>query len=618
MIKMYKGYLPSNGKIPIEKIKGKLYSFEEISGHLGDYVGVLSDEYIMLDFDSEEVSEIIIDIIKSEDLKCNILKTSRGVHVYFKNTNVKTNKTKKLLAIGVECDVKLGHKNTVEPLRMDGIERKWIKTVDEVEELPKFLEPIKSKVDMMNSTTRNQDLFNHILTLQNAGFGRENIKDVLRKINKYVFKEPLKESELKIILRDDSFSKPSFFKDDKFLHYKFAKWLIAEKNLCKIDNLLYFYEGKEYRDITKIYRFMLEEIESLKKSQRNEVFHYLNDYIIDNKKEADSKYINLSNGILDIETMELLEHTPEILVPNMIKTNYNQNAKSKEVDDVINNIACGDERLVDLIYEMIGYGLYRRNELGVCFILVGKGSNGKSTLMTMIENMIGDSNLSAVSLEDTEHRFRNVDVVGKLVNIGDDIGDNYIDHNETFKKMVTGEPVLFEMKGMQPFKKRIYTKFIYTCNNVPRFKDTSYGNKRRLCIIPMKADFKNGKGGFDAFIIDKLNNRESSEYLLLKSIEGLKRVLVNRKFTEVESVKREMEKFEINNNSVLAWVEDGGKYEDLEVGSVFNNYKSWCEESGLFPYSRRKFTTEMKERFDLDNISTTIGRIRTRVFRKKV
>jgi putative DNA primase/helicase len=615
---MYKGYLPSNGKIPIEKIKGKLYSLDDISGHLGDYVGVLQDDIIMLDFDSPEVSQVILKIIESEDLKCNILQTNRGIHIYFKNTNVKTNKTKKLLAIGLECDIKLGSKNTVEPLRIGGIERKWLKQVGELEELPKYFYPLKFKlnVDFMNSTTRNQDLFNHILTLQNIGFSRVEIEDTLRKINTYVFSESLKENELKVVLRDEAFSKTSFFKDYKFQHHKFAKWLIAEKHLCKIDNLLYFYEDKEYKDISKIYKFMLDEIENLKKSQRNEVFHYLNDYIIDNKKEGNSKYINLQNGILDIETMELLEHSSDILVPNRVKTNYNPSSDSKIVDDIISNIALEDENLVKLIYEMIGYTLYRRNELGVCFILVGKGSNGKSTLMTMIENMLGESNISAVSLEDTEHRFRSVDVVGKLVNIGDDIGDNYIDHNETFKKMITGEPVLFEMKGIQPFKKRIYTKFIYTCNNVPRFKDTSYGNKRRLCIIPMKADFKNNIRGFDPFIIDKLVNKNSSEYLLIKSIEGLKRVLENRKFTEVESVKKEMQKFEINNNSVLAWVEDGGEFEDLEIGSVFNNYKSWCEESGLFPYSRRKFTIEIKERFNVENKIVRNGRLTSRIFVK--
>lgn len=53
---------------------------------------------------------------------------------------------------------------------------------------------------------RNQALFNYILTLQSADFEKEEARDCLRMINKYVLKEPLAEDELDVIMRDEAFS----------------------------------------------------------------------------------------------------------------------------------------------------------------------------------------------------------------------------------------------------------------------------------------------------------------------------------------------------------------------------------------------------------------------------
>ena len=607
---MYKGFLPSDKNIPKSKIKD-LYSQEQIKGHLGDYVGVLGDKFIMLDFDSKHVSEKILKLIEGEKLRCNILETDRGIHVYFLNTSIKQNKIKIRNYIGLEMDVKLGSKKTVEPLVKNGKKRKWLKWLgEEIEELPFYLEPFKRAKDLAASDTRNSDLFGYILPLQGEGLGKEQIELIIRLINTYILDKKLDKSELDVILRAEAFSKPTFFVKNKFQHHVFAKWLMGEKKICKIDYLLHFYENEEYNNITKIYRPMLDELPQLKRAERMEVFHYLNDFIIESKNEAEPKYINCQNGIYNIETDELIPHSSDILITNKIPTKYNPESKVPEADKVMKNIACGNKDLVLLLYEMIGYTLYRRNELGKCFILVGDGANGKSTLLEMIKNLLGANNTSAVSLENTMHRFRAIDVVGKLANLGDDIGDSYIDHNEDFKNMVTGSPVQFEPKGIPPFTRAIYTKFIYCCNSLPRFKDTSFGLSRRLCIVPLRADFT--KGNYTPFIIDKLKTKEALEYLLLKSIEGLKRVIKNNGFTEVDEIKEETKKYEEMNNSVLGYLAEGGKFENEGINESYRLYSVWCRENNLFPLSKNKVSRELKKRF---NMESSILRINGKIFR---
>lgn len=63
---------------------------------------------------------------------------------------------------------------------------------------------------------RNQALFNYILTLQSEGFNREEIRETIRIINKYILKDSLDDREIETILRDEAFQKPVFLKE---LHY---------------------------------------------------------------------------------------------------------------------------------------------------------------------------------------------------------------------------------------------------------------------------------------------------------------------------------------------------------------------------------------------------------------
>ena len=77
---------------------------------------------------------------------------------------------------------------------------------------------------------------------------------------------------------------------------------------------------------------------------------------------------------------------------------------------------------------------YRRNELRKAVLLKGGKRNGKSTFLDMMRNIVGDDNISTLDLKDLADRFRGAQVYGKLVNIGDDIDNNYIKDTATFKK----------------------------------------------------------------------------------------------------------------------------------------------------------------------------------------
>lgn len=579
---MFKGYLPMEGKKPIISIKNKNKWIDlQTAKGFDEYGGILKDDLIMIDVDNQNQASIMEKIIDDKGLKCHKLYTKRGIHFYFLNASVKSNRINSLLPIGLEADIKLGSKNTVVPLKLDGTERKLVE-VDQVEQLPKWLEPIKNGLNfylMGEGDGRNQSLFNFILTLQSEGFSKEQIREIIEIINDYVLKVPLVKQELDTILRDDAFKKHSFMDKGKLKIVEFCKYLINEYHIVLIDNQLHMYQDGSYTDAKReIERAINQEIPSVTRAIAQEVYWKLS-IMAPIKTQSDSTHIVLSNGLYNIKTKQLEDFTPSYVAVNRIVTAYKPQAYSKVVDDVIERITCNNKHLMALLEEVVGYALYRKNFLGKAFILTGQGANGKSTFLEMINSMIGEENISSLSIQELGKQFKTAELDGKLINIGDDIPSKYVDDNSIFKKLVTGEPITVERKGQDPYTFRNYAKLYFSANEMPKINDSSYGLMRRLVIIPFHANFKKDGGHYDPFILDKLKTRESLEYFLQLAIKGLHRVLENHAFTHVEEVAQEAREFELNNNPIIQFINES-KIENEAVPDVFKAYQVWALENG--------------------------------------
>lgn len=621
---MFKGYLPlggKEGKTPTEEYKDRteFYNLKEVE-NLNGYGGVLKDDLIQIDVDNQEQAEKLLEIVTGLNIATTVLKTTRGMHFYFKNTNIDRRKQGYYTALGIKIDVGLGIQNAIVPLKVKGRKRKFLKTVtiEELEKLPKWLIPLTKKeinFDMSEGDGRNSTLFTYILSLQRKGLTKEEIRETIKIINKYILQEPLDEKEIETILRDEAFMKECFYVKNKLQYEKLAIYLRDNEKIIKINDELHMYKDNYYCSDTKeIEKTMLKYIKNSTNTNRTEVLRYL-DLLCQNNKLANPKYICLENGIYDLESKKLLEFNSSYIIKNKIPWSYNPNAKSEVMDKTLNKICCNDRELRLLVEEMIGYTLFRRNELGKAFILTGQGANGKSTLLEVLEELLGEENISSVALEELNHRFKTYQLEGKLANIGDDISNKYIEDNSTFKKLVTGEKVNVEMKGRDPYDFKNYSKLIFSANELPRINDLSSGLKRRLIFIPFNAHFSKNDKDYDPFILDKLLDQESMEYLLKLALEGLNRVLINHSFTNAAVCDEVWKEYEAINNPVIAFLEDND-IENEPVKEVYLRYSAWCSENGLKALSRPVFGREVaKQGYNSDTRIRIDGR-QKRVYTK--
>ena len=235
MAELFLGFVQSVGKAPIHKYVGKEDTWLSEPPLEGDYCGILNPMYIQLDFDTEEDSKIALEIVERYKIRCDILKTSRGIHLYMLDDgSIKSQSVNIFNTIGLRVDIGLGKKNRVVPLRTTKIEdrtkmvngkeeieqvsvtttREWLQTYDLLDEIPPYFKPMGTRDFGLKTTeTRNQTLFTYILQLQMKGFTRTEIRKIIKIINDFILYEPLSDLEIDTITRDDAFSEQLFFVD---------------------------------------------------------------------------------------------------------------------------------------------------------------------------------------------------------------------------------------------------------------------------------------------------------------------------------------------------------------------------------------------------------------------
>lgn len=618
MNNLYKGYIITKNKKSIMSYKdsNNLLSYEDVKD-LEEYAGVLADDVVLIDVDDMEQSKKLFNIVEDLQLLCKIYQSRKGMHFLFKNDgSFNSNKTKTKIACGLEVDIKVGCKNGIEVLKIDGKDRDVLYDIfddEKYQNAPKYLLPIPFVPDFQKlgkGDGRNQELFNYILKLQSNGFTKNECRECINIINKYILKDKLSDSEINTITRDEAFKSEVFYDGKTFLFDKFAKYLVSEYNIVIINGQIHIYNNGIYDYAQKIIeQKMIEKIPSLKSQTRNEILKYI--YLIaEEKKQSEANYIAFKNGIYDLSTDEIIPYTPDIILTNRIEHNYNKNAYNDLTDKTLNKLSVNDKQIRSLLEECIGYTFLRRNELGKAFILTGDKSNGKSTFLDLIAHILGDKNISALDLRELGDRFSTSMLFGKLANIGDDIGDEFMQGSAVsiFKKIVTGNRIKAEQKGKDPFEFNPYIKLLFSANDMPRMRDKTGAVLRRLVMIPFNATFSKNDEDYDPFIKYKLIKEDSIEYLIKLGVDGLKRVLENNEFTRSDKVIDTLKEYEEENNPILGFIseETESNIVNQSVQDVYLRYSLFCSQNQLQALSKIAFSKQICNRLSLKSVTKRI------------
>ena len=166
-------YIILNGKTPTHSFKDGVgaKTWDEFKD-FDDVAVIVPKGYVVYDFDTTFDAEIMLKIVEGLDLKCRVMKTTRGIHVWFKSSEEDPkNFIKNRLAVGIYSDRKAGGRNAYVKIKQNGKCREWIRKTptNEIQVVPKWLTPISAPSNkfsfkgMVEGSGRNQELFNYIV-----------------------------------------------------------------------------------------------------------------------------------------------------------------------------------------------------------------------------------------------------------------------------------------------------------------------------------------------------------------------------------------------------------------------------------------------------------------------
>ena len=319
--------------------------------------------------------------------------------------------------------------------------------------------------------------------------------------------------------------------------------------------------------------------EEFRTNRVSEVIDYIKASTFTDRREEPPYLVPLKNGILDIYTLELKPHSPEPLFFNLLPVEYNPNAKCSNVEKFLNEIS-GCKEDVDILVEVIGFCLYREYFIAKALMLVGEGSNGKSTFLNLVKTFLGKENVAGRSLQDLEeNRFAKADLQYKLANIYADLPDKALWRTGTFKMLTGRDLIAAERKFQQSFTYENYAKLLFSANKVPEAYDDTDAFFRRWIIVVFPNQFVNDEA--DPHILKKLTTPEELSGLLNLVLPALKRLLENDQFSYSKTTEEIREDYIRKSSPIGAFVMDCLAVDSdafIPKQDFYNTFAAYCRE----------------------------------------
>ncbi len=312
--------------------------------------------------------------------------------------------------------------------------------------------------------------------------------------------------------------------------------------------------------------------------------------------------MNFLNGILDLSTWDFLSHTEDIGFRSVLPYEYNPHSKAPVFEKMLHKITGGNESIQKVILEYIGYCLSNDN----CWaqkavVLVGLGANGKSTLMDVFKKLAGDGNYATLTMEDLKKSEYNRQMLDrKLFNFSEETPTKALLEHSMFKTLVTGGEIQVRSPYKEPYSIKNNAKLIFSCNELPKAVDTTYGFYRRLIIIPFNQCITKEDPEYDPHIDVKLADELPGIFNL--AMEGYKRLCQQRGFSESKKLTETLEQYQDETDTVRGWAKENVRIHPLNgattpystLKDMYLRYKSEVEYSGEYAVTRIKFTQKLR------------------------
>jgi phage/plasmid-associated DNA primase len=201
-------------------------------------------------------------------------------------------------------------------------------------------------------------------------------------------------------------------------------------------------------------------------------------------KEKASKKLLIpvkGRGVRALSSTGELKKPDGQFTPNYLNVEYDPDVDTRFLWETLVDWLDGEEQAHSLLHHL-SVGLQPGWTASKYLLLIGKGSNGKSTLLKMIEKLVGRDNTSSVTRQEMSNKKVTVAALnGALMNIVFDGPKEFLKDSSTEKTLIAGERLDLELKYAN-IATTVQTTalFIEGLQQEPKVSDHSPALQRRL------------------------------------------------------------------------------------------------------------------------------------------
>ena len=356
--------------------------------------------------------------------------------------------------------------------------------------------------------------------------------------------------------------------------------------------------------------------EKAKKNYGEEVVYFIRTmtYIEREKFCPPINEIPLRNGIFDINTGQMRAYSDKDYFTTKLQITYDPEAKCERIDKFLSEIV--KEEHVILLKEVAAYCLLREYPIHAALMCIGSGANGKSVFLSLLKHMLGQENVTSISIQDLEEKpFAIAQLYQKMANIYPDLSSRSLQDTGRFKMLTGGDMVTAEKKFQQPFNYTSYAKHIYSCNQIPIAYDDSRAFFRRWIIINFPNNFDGPNA--DKNLLKKLVTEKEISGFFNQLIGVLNTLILNGSFSYSLSIEERRELYKRLSDPVEAFCMDIIEFDStgyIEKKELYSLFCEYCREKNYTALAENTFSKRMFRIMGIGQSRKAIGGMRIQCY----
>lgn len=272
---------------------------------------------------------------------------------------------------------------------------------------------------------------------------------------------------------------------------------------------------------------------------------------------------NFNNGTLHLQEgkdgkffLEFKEHSPKDYITYKIAYDYieGDTHTNKLFDEMLGRVFEGDEDKddkINAIAEMYGASLIPY--FPHLFYLYGAAGSGKSTVILILNMLLGGNNISSVQPKDF-NGFNLESMAGKLVNMVTDVNTRRAIDDDIVKQIEDRAPITIRRKNRTDIQAPLPSVHIFGGNDLlTSYEGYSSAMKRRWTILKFNQTYSGSKmRNFISYVFNS-----DPQGLVNFAVMGLKKLVESQGyFTQFESSTKELEEWSEESDVVSQFIDE--------------------------------------------------------------